>query len=142
MGFKYCLNGINLECINSFRYLGVSVDKKLRWNTHCHYIATKSTTILNILKRSMSGCSQRSKVIAYRALVHPHSEYWAPVWNPYTAKNFEMLEKVQKRAARWITAKWDNNAKCWDKSYHQSLSELKLQSLQQRRTYLTHCQTF
>ena len=116
MGFKYYLNGTNLEWVNSFRYLGVLVDTKLRWNIHCHCIAVKATRILNILKRSMSGCSQWSKVIAYRALVLPHLEYCAPVWNPYTAKNIEILEKVQKRAARWITAKWDNNAKCWDKS--------------------------
>ena len=144
MGFKYCLNGTNLEWVNSFRYLGVSVDMKLRWNTHCHYIAAKSTRILNLLKRSMSQCSQQSKVTAYQALVLPHLECYAPVWNSYTAKNIEMLEKIQKRAARWITAtcKWNNNAQYWDKSYHQSLSELKWQLLHRRWTYLTHCQTF
>ena len=53
-----------------------------------------------------------------------------------------MLAKVQKRACRWLTAKWDNNSKQWDKSYFQSLSELNWQSLQQRRTYLKPCQTF
>ena len=90
----------------------------------------------------MRGCSQHAKATAYQALVHPHLEYCAPVWNLHTVKNIETLEKVQKRAARWLTAKWDNNSKQWDKSYFQSLSELNWQSLQQRRTYLNQCQTF
>ena len=139
--FEYCLNGTNLDWVDSFRYLGLLIDTKLRWNNHCCNIAAKATRILNLLKRSMSGCSQQAKATAFQALVRPHVEYCAPVWNPHTAKNIETIEKVQKRAARWLTAKWNNDTKRWDKSYHQSLSELKWQSLQQRRTYLTHLQT-
>ena len=104
-------------------------------------ITTKATRILNLLKRSMSGCSQHAKATACPALVHPHLEYCAPVWDPHTVKNVEMLEKVQKWAARWLIAKWESNSKQWDKSYFQSLSELNWQSLQQQRTYLNQCQT-
>ena len=53
VGFKYCLNGTNLEWIDSLRYLGVLVDTRLRWNTHnithFHNIAAKATRILNLL---------------------------------------------------------------------------------------------
>ena len=50
-------------------------------------------------------------------------------------KNAEMLEDVQKRAARWLTAVVNNSKQGdKDKSYIQSLSEF-----QQRSTY---CQTF
>ena len=117
------------------------IDTKLKWNNHCQSIAAKATRILNLLKRSMSGCNQHAKATAYQALVRPHLEYCTPVFDPHTVKNIEMLEKVQKRAARWLTAKWDNNSKQWDKSNFQSLSELNWQSLQQRRTYLNQCQT-
>ena len=143
--FEYCLNHTNLEWVDSFRYLGVLMDTKLKWNTHHQNIAAKATRILNLLKRSMSGCSQHAKATTYQALVCPYLEYCAPVWavwDPHTVKNIDMLEKVQKQAYRWLTAKWDNNSKQWDKSYFQSLSELNWQSLQQRRTYLKQCQTF
>ena len=118
------------------------MDTKLKWNNHRQNIATKATRILNLLKRFVSGCSQHAKAITYQALVCPHLEYCAPVWDPHTVKNIDMLEKVQKQACRWLTAKWDNNSKQWDKSYFQSLSELNWQSLQQQRTYLKQCQTF
>lgn len=140
--FEYSINGSKLESVDSLKYLGVLIDKKLRWNTHCKSIATKAMRMLNVLKRSMSGCSQKSKAIAYRTLVRPHLEYCAQAWNPHTARNIEMLEKVQKRAARWITAKWDKNTKRWSKAYHESFIELKWQSLQQRRNYLTCCQVY
>ena len=122
--------------------VGHIIDAKLKWNNHCQSIAAKATRILNFLKRSLSGCSQRAKATAYQAMVRPHLEYCAPVWDPHAVKNIEILEKVQKRAARWLTAKWDNNSKQWNKSYLQSLSELNWRSLQQRRSYLNQCQTF
>ena len=55
----------------------------------------------------MSGCSQYAKATAYQALVCAHLEYCVPVWDPHTVKSIDMLEKVQKWAARWLTAKWD-----------------------------------
>ena len=48
--FEYCLNRTNLEWVDSFRYLGVLIDTKLKWNNHCQTIATKATRILNLLK--------------------------------------------------------------------------------------------
>ena len=69
----------------------------------------------------------RRPLHAYQALVRPHLEYCG-----HTVKKIETLEKVRKRAARWLTAKWDSNSKPWDMSYFQSLSELNWQSLQQQ----------
>ena len=62
------------------------MDTKLKWNNHRQNIATKATRILNLLKRSMSGCSQHAKATTYQALVCPHLEYCAPVWDPHTVK--------------------------------------------------------
>ena len=103
--FEYCLNLTNLEWVELFRYLGVLMDTKLKWNNHRQNIATKATRILNLLKRSMSGCSQHVKATTNQALVCLHLEYCALVWDPHTVKNIDMLEKVQKRACRWLTAK-------------------------------------
>ena len=55
---------------------------------------------------------------------------------PSTAPN------VQKRAARWICAKWDRSTFCWSKSYEDCRRELKWQTLQQRRHMLSCCQVY
>ena len=41
-----CLNCTNLEWVDSFRYLGVLIDTKLKWNNYFQTIATKATRIL------------------------------------------------------------------------------------------------
>ena len=39
----------------------------------------------------------------YNTLVRPHLEYAASVWDPHVTKHKQAIEKVQRRAARWVT---------------------------------------
>ncbi len=71
----------------------------------------KASKILNLLRRNphhSSKTAKTAKTKAYTGLVRPHLqlEYAAPVWSPHKACDIIKLEKVQKRAARWIAAKW------------------------------------
>ena len=73
--------------------------------------------------------------LAYNSLVRPQVEYaFSSVWNPYTKANIEKIEKVQQRAARWVTN---------DYSPYSSVSSITRNlgwwSLEQRRyhVYLT-----
>ena len=43
------------------------------------------------------------KEAAYKGMVRPILEYGSSVWDPYTDKLQEELEKVQKRAAKFLT---------------------------------------
>ena len=54
-------------------------------------------------------------------------EYAAPVWDPYYNTDIYKLEKVQRRAARWILSDYSRN------SVTSLLSSLSIPTLQQRR---------
>ena len=41
------------------------------------------------------------------SLVHPHLEYADQIWDPYTAKDCELLESVQRFAGRVCLISWD-----------------------------------
>ena len=43
------------------------------------------------------------KEAAYKGMVHPILEYGSSVWDPHADKLQEELEKVQNRAARFVT---------------------------------------
>ena len=43
------------------------------------------------------------KEAAYKGMVHPILEYGSSVWDLHTGKLQEELEKVQNRAARFVT---------------------------------------
>ena len=100
--FSYSLGGVTLSEVNNHPYLGVSISNKLNWNSHIQEISSKANRSLGFIKRNLYSCNQSTKLTAYRSLVRPQVEYSAAVWDPYTKKNIDQLERVQKRAARFI----------------------------------------
>ena len=105
------MNNVALEWVDTFKYLGVRLDSKLKWGAHVTEITAKANRTLSLLRRTMQGCSRDAKTRAYCALVRPHLEYCARAWNPYQLKDHEKLEKVQQRAARWVGSHWDPSLK-------------------------------
>ena len=85
------------------RYLGVLVDCKLNWNEHCRYVSAKATRSLNFLRHCLYNASSLIKSSVNKCVVRPTLEYACPVWHPYTIKNINTLESVQRRAARWAS---------------------------------------
>ena len=69
---------------------------------------------LNFLKSDLSKCSLSVKESAYLAILHPWLEYASVVWDPYHNNKIEHLEKVQRRAARWVV----NNFSCHSSGYN------------------------
>ena len=98
---------------------------------------------MKLLIKLTHGCHKDTKKKAFTALVRPHLEYCASVWSPYQKKYIDALEKVQKRASRWVCAvKWDRNTFQWTKSYSDCRRELGWQTLAQRRDILSCCQIY
>ena len=46
--------------------------------------------------------SPDTKATSYISLVRPHLEYAAAAWDPYLVGDCKQLEKVQRRAARFV----------------------------------------
>ena len=73
------------------------IDSHLRWGAHCRSIAQKSSRVLNLLRRSLFGCTKDVKSLAYRTIVRPCLEYASVVWNPHTASDINILLKQSRR---------------------------------------------
>ena len=100
---SYTLEGMVLENVDSIKYLGVTITNDLKWNTHINNICTKANRTLGFLRRNLFSCPQDVKEAAYKGLVRPVLEYGSSVWDPHTKCLQEELEKVQNRAARFVT---------------------------------------
>ena len=100
---SYTLEGAVLENVDNIKYLGVTITNDLIWNTHINNICTKANRTLGFLRRTLFSCPQNVKVAAYNGMVCPILEYGSSVWDPHTGKLQEELEKVQNRAARFVT---------------------------------------
>ncbi|XP_076446393.1 glycine receptor subunit alpha-4-like [Babylonia areolata] len=63
----------------------------------------KANKILGFLRRKLKIGNRKTKETVYKALARPIPEFAASVWDPYLASDIQAIEKVQRRAARWVT---------------------------------------
>ena len=116
---NYTLEGTVLENVESIKYLGVNITNDLKWNTHISNVCTKANRTLGFLRRNLSSCPPDVKEAAYKGLVRPVLEYGLQ----------EELEKVQNRAARFVTGNYVFETG----SMTGILGQLKWESLEKRR---------
>ena len=124
----YLLHGHPLAHVDSAKYLGVTITSDLSWNKHVNNIATKANHTLSFLKRNLQINDTNLKTTAYQTLVRPQLEYASSVWDPYTKKNTDRLEMVQRRSARYVLNRYNNTSSVTNMLHH-----LKWESLEQRR---------
>ena len=117
-----------LEYVDAAKYQGVSISKDLSWNIHISSITTSSNRTLGFVKRNVLTKNKDIKTMAYNSLVRPQLEYASAVWSPYTKENKSKIEKVQRRAARWVS-----NDDSTYSSVTDMLSNLGWLSLENRR---------
>ena len=84
---------------------------------------------LGFVKRNVVTKNKDIKTLAYNPLVREQVEYASVVWSPYTKDNINKIEKVQKRAARWVANDYSTYSSVMD-----MLSNLGWRSLENRRT--------
>ena len=93
-----------LEYVDSIQYLGVHIQQDLNWDRHVHHVVTKANRTLGFLSRNLHQCPQSVKAQTYDAMVRPILEYACAAWDPHVKKHKDSLEKVQKKAARFVTS--------------------------------------
>ena len=123
----YNLEGTVLENDN-INYLGVTITNDLKWNTHISNICTNANRTLGFLRRTLFSRPQDVKDAAYKSMERPILDYGSSVWDPHTDKPQEELEKVQNRAARFVTRNYFYETR----SMTGILGQLRWESLKKR----------
>ena len=92
-------------------------------------MCNKANSTLAFLQRNLSGCPQGVKEKSFNTLVRPILEYGCSVWDPHKAWQIADLEKIQKRAARFVTG----NYSFTEGNSNKNLSSLGWPPLAERR---------
>lgn len=104
--FQYTLGSCAVNQVNSFKYLGVTFTNNLSWNLHIDNICSSAFRKLCFLRHKLRNSPPSVKLLCYRSYVRPKLEYAAVVWDPYTKNNIDKLEKIQRKAVRFIFSKF------------------------------------
>ena len=92
--------------------LGLIISADMKVSEQCGIAVAKGNQILGLIRRNtVYNCSTRKKeliMLLHKTIVTSHLEYCIQAWRPYRMKNIDMLERVQRRAAKIM---WFNNTR-------------------------------
>jgi len=125
---EYELHGHKLKACDQVKYLGITLTRDLKWSPHVTNITNKANRSFGFIRRNIKVNSIAIREVAYKALVRPTLEYSSSVWDSYTDKDIMTIEKVQRRAARWVCQRFRQTS-----SVGEMLESLQWETLQQRR---------
>lgn len=133
----YSLGGESLSELEFIRNLGVTFYSDLLFDKHIRAITGRAFKRFGFILHS---CNYFKSINTFRllfcALVRSLLEYAAPVWAPYQAKYRTMIECIQHRFLRRACLFLKMPMDIFDHSYDPILCELKLLSINSRRTFL------
>ena len=125
------INNVPLDCVQSTKLLGISIQSNLKWDLHVGTIcrkASKRLYTLWCLKRS--GVLPRDLCSVFCCFIRPVVEYACPAWHSSLSYALsDELEQIQKRATKIMLP---------GPSYRERLAHLKLPTLQEHRDELCH----
>lgn len=101
------MNQVELPQENEVKYLGLYLDKKLKWKTH---IKTKrkaldiQTNKMNFLIGSNSKMSLENKLLIYKCIIKPIWTYGIQLWGTASNTTIKTLQQFQSKTLRKIAA--------------------------------------
>ena len=102
--FELQSNGTQIDRVQSFKYLGVTMDSKWSWKPHISNLLKKLGHCLSLFNRIFHMLDNRTRIAFYNGLVLPHLDYANTVWGdqPGLKSEMEKLQSFQNKFAKKI----------------------------------------
>ena len=93
------INNTNIEKVDEFNFLGLTLDTNISWKNHYNNTSNKISRTIGVLNKIKHILPQHIKVIIYNTLVLPHLNYCITAWGFHSSR----VITLQKKAVRIIT---------------------------------------
>ena len=84
-------------------YLDLSISNDLKWTNHINNICKKAQSTLGFVRRNLRHTPAKCGRTVYVSLIRSTLEYGAVIWEPFVQSDIHKIEKVQRKAARFIS---------------------------------------
>lgn len=99
------VNGASIEQVDSFKYLGLTIQSNLKWNVHVNQIINKINAFCGIINRIGNRVNNSVLTSIYYSHIHSHLTYLLPIWGPAIPNYLlDWLQICQNNAIRKIFA--------------------------------------
>ena len=96
------ISGINIERVESTKFLGIHIDCKLNWKCHTSYLALKISKSIGIINKLKYILPRKHLLVLYNTLIHPYLLYCNVIWGNATQSAMHRLTILQKRILRIV----------------------------------------
>ena len=93
------INGIIIERVESFNFLGIILQETLSWDSHVTMVKTKISKVIGILYRLKNIFPKETLKTLYTSLIASYLNYGLLLWGVESHK----VEIMQKKAIRLVT---------------------------------------
>jgi hypothetical protein len=101
------LFGEPIQWVDTARYLGVTLDKRLTWSTHIDRVRKKAAQrmgALGPLLNRRSVLSIRNGILLYKQLIRPMMDFACPVWRSAARTHIMKMQVMQAKCLRIATS--------------------------------------
>ena len=105
------MHGIPITRSNCVKDLGVHISSPIKSSTHCEIIASNAYKTLGLIRRTCATNSVIAKKLLYLTLVRFQLTYFSQLWRPYLLKDISTLERIQRRATKYILNDYNSSYK-------------------------------
>ena len=88
------IDGINIESVDHFNFLGLTLDSRMTWNNHTANISNKCSRTIGVLNRIKHFIPLFVRILLYNTLILPHFNYCITDWG-YQCDRIIKLQKKQ-----------------------------------------------
>ena len=109
INLKILINKVQIERVATYKYLGVIIDEKLKWENHINKIVSKIAPLLGAIKRSGIKLNRQSANNIYHAHIMSHIRYnicnWSSCATGLKEKVSTLINKAIKSLYKfsWLT---------------------------------------
>ena len=102
-GVSIGISGTMLERVDTFKYLGITIDQNMTWSGHIESLVSKANQRIGLLRRVKHLLPRHARITLYNALILPILNYADIVWGDKdNIVLMNMLQIVQNKAAKTI----------------------------------------
>ena len=98
---SFTTGGITIPTASTYKDLGVKICSNLSWSDHVSSLCSKAYTAFHVINLPPSAAPGLRKKL-YLSLVRSNFAYCSQLWRPLLLKDISCLEKVQRRATKYI----------------------------------------
>ena len=103
--YIYYIDSHPLQNLTHYKDVGINFSANFTWRFHLESICTTAHKQLGLIRCSFSPFNSESpftKFQLYLTLVRSHLTYCSSIWHPYLIKDIILLERIQRRATKFI----------------------------------------